>query len=217
MKPNKGVQILKERFYQQKVLSAHNDAESNISERKIGSIYSWLEGVRQVNTSNISKMQCKVKIFSLSHQIISDIWLLSWLSRDLRDDESSDNEYLVPRPMSQVSGCSHEDMDMVIKQISMAVSKTRGASLSKAVSRGRKRSDKSKYPYKVCSASLPRPKLKRLQEPGHHYYNVSVQERGPETPVRRHSPSHYHPETRPCHPSSTDHYYTVSRPGSGNY
>ena len=73
MTPNKGVQILKERFYQQKVLSAHNDAESNISERKIGSIYSWLEGVRQVNTSNISKMQCKVKIFSLSHQIISDI------------------------------------------------------------------------------------------------------------------------------------------------
>ena len=43
---NKGVQILKERFYQQKVLSAQNVAESNISERKIGNIYSWLEGVR---------------------------------------------------------------------------------------------------------------------------------------------------------------------------
>ena len=140
-----------------------------------------------------------------------------WASYEFLSPYSDDHEYLVPRPMSQVSGYSHEDMDMVIKQISMAVSKTRGASLSKAVSRGRKRSDKSKYPYKVCSASLPRPKLKRLVEPGHHYYNVSVQERGPETPVRRHSPSHYHPETRPCHPSSTDHYYTVSRPGSGNY
>ena len=43
---NKGVQILKERFYQQKILSAQNVAENNISERKIGNIYSWLEGVR---------------------------------------------------------------------------------------------------------------------------------------------------------------------------
>ena len=51
----------------------------------------------------------------------------------------SDHEYLVPRPMSSVSGdsnYSHEDVDRVMKQISIAVSKSRGvSSLSRAVAK----------------------------------------------------------------------------------
>ena len=91
--------------------------------------------------------------------------------------EDSDHEYLSPRPVGPVgpvSQYSHDDIDKVMKQISLAVAKSRGvSSLSRAVSKNNKSADgyytldrpnKDKYPYKVCSASLPRPKLKRLND-----------------------------------------------------
>lgn len=73
----------------------------------------------------------------------------------------SDHEYLVPRPLSRgpsvtplSSSRDSRDIERVMRQISLAVSRSRGvSSLSRAVARD----DLGTY-----TASLPRPKLKRL-------------------------------------------------------
>ena len=87
------------------------------------------------------------------------------------DRSEGDHEYLTPRPVSRDY---HHDIDKVMKQISLAVAKSRGvSSLSRAKGNKNNTSNKwltqdhrdtDKYPYKVqCSTSLPRPKLKRLK------------------------------------------------------
>ena len=47
--PNRNVQIMKQRFYQQKQPTVECDDISEISQRKIGTIVNWLENVRKVN------------------------------------------------------------------------------------------------------------------------------------------------------------------------
>jgi len=143
--PNTSVEIMKQRFNQQKQnifpQTVTDDNFSETSQRDI--IYTWLEGVshdeKQKNEKN-----------------------------DRRRD--GDHEYLTPKPVSRDY---HHDIDKVMKQISLAVAKSRGvSSLSRAKSNKNNnskwltqdyRDTFDKYPYKVCSASLPRPKLKRLK------------------------------------------------------
>ena len=84
-------------------------------------------------------------------------------SHEVRD---SDHEYLVPRPLSrgpsvtpQPMSRDSRDIERVMRQISLAVSRSRGvSSLSRAVgAKYAARDDLDTY-----TASLPRPKLKRL-------------------------------------------------------
>jgi len=83
----------------------------------------------------------------------------SWLEGVRQSDTAEDSD----EHGESSDGAVEEDIDRVIRQISLAVSRSRGvSSLSRAVA---KTKGDGKYSNKIVStsASLPRPKLKRLK------------------------------------------------------
>ena len=172
--PRKNVDIMKERFYMNKI---NQNFDSKRNSYKQGDIQSWLQfdEINQSNKSNTisdrlinsKSPECEEIVEnqkprhehgtgSAEHDSIVTNALLAMTGQDntAESDEDQEEEYQTYR---------QDDMEKVIKQLTEAVSKSRGvSSLSKAVARSRKQKDVRKL-NKNITGSFSSKQMKSLK------------------------------------------------------
>ena len=153
----KSVDIMKERFSQRKVPAMTRNIESWLQFEQI----SQQSKSNQVTETLVrgespdcqefvenQKPRNDVETGSAEHDSIVTNALLAMTGQDIEYEEDEEDEYSTDR---------QEDTEAVIKQLTEAVSKSRGvSSLSKAVAKSKKHPDRRAMLYRKVAASLPR-------------------------------------------------------------